>query len=144
MQLLCITAALATLLLGAQALPTARTSPSSPLLKRDLYCINYTYQDNTSSASPLVSDCQQLVANIFPPGGWRTDQPGFRTISSYGTCSFGVKQDDSEIVIFNVGNQDVSTVIDYAISAYQWFGLIGASGFMECDDDSGNPDVNVY
>jgi hypothetical protein len=145
MHLPCMTAALATLLLGAQALPTAGTSPSSPLLsKRDYTCNDYTYENDTSDASPLVSDCQQLVANIFPPADWRTDQPGFRTIASYGTCNFGVQQHTSTIVIFHVDNQDVETLINNAINSYQWNGLVGASGYMQCQDDVNDVYHDVY
>jgi hypothetical protein len=144
MQLLRMTAALATLLLGAQALPTVRESPSSPLLKRDNDCTDYTYENDTSGGSPLVSDCQQLVANIFAPGYWRTDQPGFRTIASYGTCNFGVQQHTSVITIFDVGNQDVSFIINNAINAYQSNGRVGASGYMQCSGDVTDVYNDVY
>ena len=143
MHVLRMTAALATLLLSAQALPTAGTSARSPLLKRDFDCDDYTYENDTSDGSPLVSDCQQLVANIFGPGDWRTDQPGFRTIASCGTCNFGVQQHTPTITIFHVGNQDISTIINKAINMYQWNGRVGASGYMQCAGDIGPPN-DVY
>jgi hypothetical protein len=137
MQLLRLTAAFAALLLSAHALPTTGTSPSSPLLKRDYKCNDYTYENDTSDGSPFVSDCNVLVSNIFGPGEWRTDQPGFRTIASYGTCNFGVQQHTSAITIFHVGNQDVQEIINNAIKMYQWNGRVGASGYFQCQDDFG-------
>jgi hypothetical protein len=135
MQLLRMTIALATLILSTQALPTAGTSPSTPLFKSDVDCSDYQYQDNTGGGSPFVSDCQQLVSNIFGPGSWRTDQPGFRTIATYGTCNFSVQQATPEIVIFIVGNQDVETLITNSINMYQSGGRVGASGNMQCTSD---------
>jgi len=126
-----------------QALPTARTSPSSPLLKRDDLCGDYTYEDNTSGGSPLVSDCQQLglIFLHLAIGGSIT---GFRTIASYGTCNFGVQQHTSYKTIFHVGNQDVEVLINNAISMYQWDGRVGAARYMVCPDDLGDIYNSVY
>jgi hypothetical protein len=137
-----MTIALVTLILVTQAFPTAGTSPSTPPLKRDYDCTDYQYQDNTSSGSPLVSDCQQLVSNIFGPGSWRTDQLSFRTIASYDACNFGVQQATPEIVIFVVGNQDVEFIINNCINAYQSGGRVGTSGNTQCNSDiKANNDV---
>jgi hypothetical protein len=46
-------------------LSSNRTSSSnSPLAKREYDCDNYSAEDNTSSGSPTVNDCLQIMYNI--------------------------------------------------------------------------------
>lgn len=103
-------------------------------------CSAYTYVDQTSSASPAVSDFQTIIKNIQGTGGeWTTGIGSQRDIASYGTCNFGV--DNSGVsgdVTYYTGSQDIVSIITESISLYGSGGLVGAKGYMECGGDAGS------
>lgn len=106
-------------------------------------CSGYTYQDETSSASPKVSDCQTIVKNIQGTNGeWTTGIGGQRDIASFGSCNFGVQNSGvTGDVTFYTGSQDIVNIINQAISQYASNGLVGAKGYMECGGDAGSQKV---
>lgn len=103
-------------------------------------CSSYTYQDETSSASPTVADCQTIIKNIQGTNGeWTTGIGGQRDIASYGSCNFGVQNSGvTGDVTFGTGSQDIVTIIAESISLYASNGLVGAKGYMECSGDAGS------
>lgn len=106
-------------------------------------CSGYTYEDETTSASPLVSDCKVLMSNIAgTTGTWTTGIGPQRTIPKYGTCKFGVQSVGvTGDVTFNTGSQDVVNIITESIAKYEWEGRVGAKGYMKCDGDAGSQKV---
>ena len=98
-------------------------------------CRDYTYASATSDASPLVTDCQDIITNIQGTNGeWTTGVDQDRKIVSAGTCNMDVQSTNTVgDVSFHVGAQDVINIINYAIANYASNGKVGASGTMTCD-----------
>ncbi|KAH8649114.1 glycoside hydrolase superfamily, partial [Xylariales sp. PMI_506] len=105
------------------------------------YCGASSFTDDTSSASPTVSDCQQIVTNIQLGGDWTVSSSGVQSqLVQFGTCAFGIQGQGLPVgnVDFTTGNQDIIDIINAAISQFQFNGLVGAKGTMSC---SGNAAV---
>ncbi|CAK7236302.1 hypothetical protein SEUCBS140593_009574 [Sporothrix eucalyptigena] len=96
-----------------------------------------TFVDQTSDASPLVSDCMQIVANIQGTNGeWEVENVAAdqHQIVQSGSCKFGVQGNGGGNPGFHVGAQDIvdiitSSIADYASSS----GKVGAKGVMPCN-----------
>ena len=104
------------------------------------HCGESTFENQSSSASPKIDDCLQIIKNIEPhlSTDWTTQTVGHkqRKIASAGGCSFGVEATKvNGNVNFKVGGQDVIDIINDAISQFGSDGRIGAKGIMKC---SGN------
>ncbi|KAI1305442.1 putative necrosis-inducing factor-domain-containing protein [Xylaria venustula] len=83
-----------------QANSSMTSNPAYPCLppKTDSECGSSSFTDQTSSASPTVSDCQQLAENIFIDGTWTVDSSGVQhQIVQYGSCKFGVQGQGSPV-----------------------------------------------
>jgi hypothetical protein len=126
----------------SQSNSSAQYYPCNPL-QGTTKCSGYTYQDETSSASPLVSDCQTIVKNIQGTSGdWTTGIGSQRDIASFGSCNFGVQNSGvTGDVTFYTGTQDIVNIINEAISLYASNGLVGATGYMQCGGDAGGQNV---
>ncbi|KAM0511469.1 hypothetical protein ACHAPE_009823 [Trichoderma viride] len=107
-------------------------------------CSGYTYVDQTSSASPLISDCQVLMSNIAGTNGdWTTGIGSQRNIASFGTCNFGVNNDGTTgDVTYHTGSQDIVTIITEAISQFGSNGVVGAKGTMQCSGNVNTQNVD--
>jgi hypothetical protein len=127
----------------SQSNATAPGYPCNPL-QGLTKCSAYTYVDQTSSASPTVSDCQTIIKNIQGTNGeWTTGIGSQRDIASFGTCNFGV--DNSGVsgdVTYHTGSQDIVNIITQSIALYGGGGQVGAKGFMECAGDAGSQYVS--
>ncbi|WPG98091.1 Hypothetical protein R9X50_00087700 [Acrodontium crateriforme] len=106
-------------------------------------CSGYTYQDETSTASPTVSDCQTIIKNIQGTRGeWTTGIGRLRDIASFGTCNFDVRSVGvTGDVTFHTGSQDIINIINHAIALFASNGQVGAKGYMECGGDAGSQKV---
>ena len=126
----------------SQSNTSAPGYPCNPL-QGQTKCSQYSYQDETSSASPLVTDCQILVANIQGTDGeWTTGIGSQRDLASFGSCNFGVQNSGtSGDVTYYTGSQDIVTIITQAIAQFASNGLVGAKGYMQCSSDAGGQDV---
>jgi hypothetical protein len=105
-------------------------------------CGTSTFTDATSSASPLVTDCQQIVTNIAGTQGlWEVESAiknDQHQLVQFGTCAFGVTGTiGTGDVDFNVGAQDIVDIINTSIQMFASNGLVGASGNMTCQGDAG-------
>lgn len=136
MQFLATMVILATVLTSALATPITinRDSPTE-ILKRDSIndCEDSSFQNDTSSGSPLVADCQQIVANIAAGGTWYLDatkESHDHTVVSFGTCIFGALSDWPT----KIGNQDIIDLITTSVEQFQQDGRIGASGYVDCQN----------
>lgn len=107
-------------------------------------CSGYTYVDQTSSASPLISDCQVLMSNIAGTNGeWTTGIGSQRNIATFGTCNFGVNNDGTTgDVTYHTGSQDIVTIITEAISQFGSNGVVGAKGTMQCSGNVNTQNVD--
>lgn len=104
------------------------------------FCDESDFVDKTSAASPLVSDCEQLMRNL--QAGAATDRGDFlienafglqHAISNSGTCIFGVQGiDKNGNGDFHVGAQDIVDIITDSIKKFGSSGRVGASGGMFC------------
>jgi len=103
-------------------------------------CGDSSFVDASSSGSPLVSDCLQIAANIAGGGTWEVDSlPIQHQLVQYGTCAFGVTANGDNFLNsywYYVGNQDIIDLIHSSIDLFQWYGLVGASGYMNCQPDT--------
>ncbi|KAK4213199.1 putative necrosis-inducing factor-domain-containing protein [Rhypophila decipiens] len=147
----------AVLLLGSliQAIPfdpnISRERPIEPahnitLIKRKtvVMCGAYEYDSNfwdeTSPASPLITDCQKLAEDIEGDGEWSVGQSGHMELKRHGTCAFGVSNTGSIFGFFEpyvaIGNGDIISVINKAIELYGADGVIGSWGIMFCQRKS--------
>ena len=60
-------------------------------------CSNYVIKGVTSNASPLISDCQQIINNIQgTTGEWTTTLSKTRQLVQAGTCAFNVEEDTDQ------------------------------------------------
>ncbi|PWY76008.1 glycoside hydrolase family 18 protein [Aspergillus sclerotioniger CBS 115572] len=126
----------------SQSNSSAQYYPCNPL-QGITKCSGYTYQDETSSASPKVSDCQTIIKNIQGTNGeWTTGIDHQRDIAKFGTCNFGVQNVGvTGDVTYHTGSQDIVNIITEAISMYASNGLVGAKGYMKCDGNTGSQKV---
>ncbi|KAK4166270.1 putative necrosis-inducing factor-domain-containing protein [Cladorrhinum sp. PSN259] len=95
--------------------PPLHTNPNSRNLKvpvrseQNKYCwTSYNTTDETSDASPLITDCLRLVENISEGGEWSFVSVTQRTLARKETCAFGVETEG----VFNgvwvrMGNGDL-------------------------------------
>lgn len=99
-----------------------------------------TFVDETSSASPLISDCLGIVKNIQgTQGEWEVENAveSQHQIVQFGGCKFGVQgRSKNGNIDFHVGAQDIVDVIKSAISQFGGSGtVVGAKGVMSCKGD---------
>lgn len=108
-------------------------------------CGTSTFTDAISDASPLVTDCQQIVANIAgTDGSWEVEAAVGKQhqLVQSGTCAFGVTGTiGMGDVAFHVGAQDIVDLINSSVQTFAWNGLVGASGSMSCQGDAGKDNV---
>ncbi|KAK4233480.1 putative necrosis-inducing factor-domain-containing protein, partial [Achaetomium macrosporum] len=100
------------------------------------YCQSSSFVDQTSNASPPVSDCLEIIKNIQGDGGagWTTGIGGQRELVSYGECKFVVQSvsgADGDVT-FKVGAQDIIDIIRDAIARFGGGGKIGAKRQVDC------------
>ncbi|KAK3317242.1 putative necrosis-inducing factor-domain-containing protein [Cercophora scortea] len=101
-------------------------------------CDSYTYVNQVSQLSPLVSDCQVIIENIINGGEWTVFEAFRHQLVQYGTCAFSVQGLGAlGVVQFLVGNSDISDVISESVFRFAWKDphgnlLVGAKGNMNC------------
>ncbi|KAK4249246.1 hypothetical protein C7999DRAFT_30299 [Corynascus novoguineensis] len=110
-------------------------------------CGDSTFEDQTSDASLLVSDCRQIIRNIEGDASTEFTHhiTGHREILSYGSCHFGIERTGGtgSAVEFKVGGQDVIDVINDSVKKSGGGGKIGAKGVMPCDGTTVGTTVEV-
>lgn len=108
------------------------------------YCGDSSFEDQTSEASPLASDCLTIIRNIQgTDGSWNTFIEQQRTIVTFGSCKLGVtgkgRKGNSN---FDVGAQDVVDLIRESIKKFaRDDGRVGAKGKMQCNGNIKKQDV---
>ncbi|PPR05584.1 hypothetical protein CVT24_002785 [Panaeolus cyanescens] len=101
-------------------------------------CGTSTFINQSSTASPLIKDCQQIVKNISGGGTWHVALIRQRQLVQYGTCAFGVQSGYIPTATnFRVGNSDIIDLINDSIKKFSWNGKVGAKGVMKCQTDPG-------
>lgn len=121
------------------------TSPATPPKERDGGTSGF--DDQTSGASPIVSDCQQIIRDIEGDGStdWTHRITGYREVLSHGSCHFGIERTGGTggAVQFKVGGQDAIDVINHAIRRYGGGGRVGVKGVMPCSGTTAGTKANV-
>lgn len=136
-------AVLATLAVTTLASPISKNpnAPSAILEERDSIndCEDSSFNNDTSDASPLVSDCLILASNISPGGTWpvwtlfNSNPYEYDQLASFGTCAFGARSNAA----INVGNQDIIDLIHSSIDMFQSpDGKVGADGQVDCQNQA--------
>ncbi|KAF2160117.1 glycoside hydrolase family 18 protein [Zasmidium cellare ATCC 36951] len=96
-------------------------------------------ENETSDASPLITDCQDMINNIAGTSGeWTTPLDSVRQLTSAGTCAFSVQErnvDSDGNGSYKVGSQDIVDIVNEAIKLYGSNGKVGASGTFDCNGD---------
>lgn len=96
------------------------------------HCGDASFNNQTSDASPLVSDCKQLAYNIRNGDAfWRIGAGQYRQLAQYKSCAFGGTATDQAWVF--VGNQDIMDLISDTLKRFYHQDQIGAFGSMPCD-----------
>ncbi|KAM3467141.1 hypothetical protein MY5147_008874 [Beauveria neobassiana] len=125
------------------------TTPNYPCvaLKLPDRCSDSTFVDQTSGASPLVSDCEMMIKNL-QNGDGHADHEVENAIGKqhqldqYGSCKFGVQgKGKNGNVDFHVGGQDIVDLIRDSIDRFGGSGRVGAKGRMKCDGTVKKQDV---
>ncbi|TWU70441.1 hypothetical protein ED733_000323 [Metarhizium rileyi] len=125
------------------------SAPGYPCVipKNDDYCGASTFVDQTSGASPTVSDCRKLIEKIQARPD-PTDHEVENAISSqhqieeYGSCKFGVQGNGKHgNVDFHVGGQNIIDLITDSISRFGSSGRVGSKGSMSCKGTVRGQDV---
>jgi hypothetical protein len=94
-------------------------------------CGDSSFINQTSGASPRVDDCLQIARNIAGGGTWTVNGFGVQhQLVQYGTCAFGITQGSTAPVY--IGNQDIIDLINDSVARFQWNGLVGSKGTMDC------------
>lgn len=143
-------ASLALLAASAQAAPAPAPAPAPAVTPNGMSaavifqataasindCGDSSFENQTSGASPTVADCLKIAENIAGGGTWTTWGNPQRQLVQYGSCAFGVQTNEG--TWYKVGNQDIIDLIHSSIEKFQWNGLVGAKGSMNCQslDDS--------
>jgi len=109
-------------------------------------CGTSTFENETSDASPLVSDCRQIILNIQGTNGkWSPENvnKNTNTIASYGTCHFDVQSNNpgNGSVDYYVGAQDIIDLINSSVAMYASNGKVGSKGTMTCKGDAASVSV---
>ncbi|CAK7233391.1 hypothetical protein SEUCBS140593_008587 [Sporothrix eucalyptigena] len=107
--------------------------PCSPMPKTTSDCGDSTFVDQTSSASPSVSDCMELVDDIEGSDNSYKIFSDQQAILTKRSCVFGVQGKSGGTYI---ANQDVVDLIRDSIAKFGGSGKIGAKGTMVCGGDS--------
>ncbi|GFF25316.1 hypothetical protein IFM46972_01364 [Aspergillus udagawae] len=110
-------------------------------------CGYSTFVNQSSGGSPRVDDCLQIARNIAGGGTWVVSAVAgvHHQLLQYGTCAFGVEHDPdfADGPIYKIGNQDIIDLINDSVNRFQWFGLVGAKGEMDCQPTLGSDSVPI-
>ncbi|KAI1269126.1 putative necrosis-inducing factor-domain-containing protein [Xylariaceae sp. FL1019] len=107
------------------------------------YCKTTTWNDETTSKSPNIGDCQELVREFYehkkkgvrlnPPWKYGDKETPYLKIKNFGSCTFGVRVVDTD----NdnpapLAGKDMGDIVNDAIDMFGHDGKIGASGVVPC------------
>ncbi|KAJ2992198.1 hypothetical protein NUW58_g2246 [Xylaria curta] len=114
----------------------------------DNVCGDSTFNRETSSESPLVSDCQGMVDYLKSRDtgwvfyGWDKEHldSGYAPAAFNATCTFGVKPIDANNGPAVMALGDAIDVIRDSITKFSSDGHVGASGVMGCQVSPGDAD----
>jgi hypothetical protein len=126
---------------------TDRTTPNWPCVIKPSPddCGDSTFVDQTSDASPSVSDCMGIVNNIQgTQGEWEVENAveNQHQIVQNGNCKFGVQGTKiNGNIDFHVGAQDIVDIITQAVKQFGGSGKVGAKGEMSCKGTVKGQDV---
>ncbi|GFF82243.1 killer toxin subunits alpha/beta [Aspergillus udagawae] len=100
------------------------------------HCGDLTIVDQTSDASPSVSDCMQIVNIQNTDGDWEVANAigNQHQLMQFGSCAFRVQgQGKNGNIDFNVGAQDIVDIITDSVRQFGGSGKVGAMGVLPCD-----------
>ncbi|KAK3990823.1 putative necrosis-inducing factor-domain-containing protein [Cladorrhinum sp. PSN332] len=106
---------------------------------KNQYCwTSYNITDETSDASPLVSDCQNLMSNIAGGGDWSFISATQRTLAKKDSCAFGVETENIYAGVWvRIGNEDIVQAMQGLIQAGLKKGAeekVGGKGWTVCPE----------
>jgi hypothetical protein len=107
-------------------------------------CYDITFEDQTSDASPSVSDCQGIIRNIGGTDGrWDTGIGPQKRLVLFGNCAVGVQNDGVKgSVDYFTGAQDLVDIIQGSMDRFGGgTGKIGAKGTMTCQGNASKQPV---
>ncbi|KAF7561921.1 hypothetical protein G7046_g2225 [Stylonectria norvegica] len=103
-------------------------------------CSDTTFLDQTSKASPSITDCRHIITNIEGTSGeWELESAtnNQHEIVNFGSCKFGVQTHAGKGNInYHVGAQDIIDIINDSIKKFSANGKVGATGQMSCRGDT--------
>ncbi|KAK1757767.1 putative necrosis-inducing factor-domain-containing protein [Echria macrotheca] len=105
-------------------------------------CGSSNFTNESSDASPLVSDCLHLADNIRGGGTWVFQSGGTQfQLAQSGTCAFGVQTECIPFqcvhggILVKIGNQDIIDVIEGSVARFATSeGKVGSKGHMFCQE----------
>lgn len=100
------------------------------------HCGTSTFIDQTSGASPTVSDCMQIVRNITNTNKeWEVENAigSQHQLLQHGSCAFGVQGTvKNGNIDYHIGAQDIVDIISDSVRQFGGSGKVGAKGEMSC------------
>lgn len=101
--------------------------------------------DQTSDASPKVSDCMQIIKNIEGTDGeWSVEAVvgSHHQIAEHASCRFGVQAKSvNGNAQFFVGAQDIIDIINDSVRQFGGSGRVGTKGTMSCKGSVKGQDI---
>lgn len=102
-------------------------------------CGTSTFVDQTSSGSPMVADCLEIVKQIEGKHkSWEVENAVEQQhqLLHHGTCQFGVQGTSiNGNINFHVGSQDIVDIINQSVKQFGGSGRVSAKGDMSCQGD---------
>ncbi|KAB5522863.1 putative necrosis-inducing factor-domain-containing protein [Coniochaeta sp. 2T2.1] len=99
-------------------------------------CGPSTFEDTTSSTSPLASDCLVIAKNVRLGGKWNVESVtgNQHQLVQFGTCAFGVEPKDKKGGFFEIGNLDIIDIINDSVNKFaeSHGGKVNAAGETDC------------
>ena len=127
---------------------SASTPNPSALVKKKLskrsydLCGDSTFINQSSTGSPLISDCEQLRDDVYGDSAvWTVPHcygNCYWDLADYGSCIFGASCD---FAAANqnclVGNSDIGDLTRDTIIKFSWFTQCAGKGWMTCEGTLG-------
>ncbi|KAB5522068.1 putative necrosis-inducing factor-domain-containing protein [Coniochaeta sp. 2T2.1] len=99
-------------------------------------CGPSTFEDATSSTSPLASDCLIIAKNVRLGGKWNVESVtgNQHQLVQFGTCAFGVEPKDRKGGYFEIGNLDIIDIIQDSVNKFadKHGGKVNSAGETDC------------
>lgn len=104
------------------------STPESLIFRRSGHCGMSSFAGETSTGSPKISDCVNLVEKFNPSKTYKIGTER-KEMGRYGNCRFMARAYSANT---KLGNEDIRDLLRSSIDRYAKDGRVGARGSMHC------------